>query len=156
MDLPELCTNPELVLPAILEHLTGCPLLAMVANPDSSNVRIDWQTFATNTTPWLTDVLRLVLHGKPEIYYLSYTATTANRIPLSEPSKIVAHNLTLQGATLVNSHKLILYCNSSKQIEAGELHVTFIHYQLYDDQFGRINPKNLLLRLKEHNRNQQA
>ncbi|RDC62571.1 hypothetical protein [Adhaeribacter pallidiroseus] len=146
--LPNTISNPIATLQHLLEFLTGSQLIDLVTNPDGSTIRLDWQLPAKTKMFWLTRILRLVLMGQPNLFYLSYPQTTSDRPPITAREKILSKNLILQGAQMSGSQALILYGHSAQPVEAGELHLNLKNYQLYDDQYGRIDVADFLLRLR--------
>ncbi len=145
--LPNSISNPVTTLQHLLEYLTGSQLMDIVTSPDGSTIRLDWQLPAKTKISWPTRILRLVLMGQPKMFYLSYTQNTADRQPIIERESIISKNLILQGARIGGPQTLILYGHSPQRVEAGELHVNLKNYQLYDDQYGRINAPDVLLHL---------
>ena len=145
--LPNSISNPVTTLQHVLEFLTGSQITDIVTSDDGSTIRLDWQLPAKTKISWPTRILRLVLIGQPKLFYLSYTQNTADRQPITKRESILSKNLILQGARIGGPQTLILYGHSPQQVEAGELHLNFKNYQLYDDQYGRISAPDVLLRL---------
>lgn len=145
--LPNSISNPVNSLQSLLELLTGSQLTDLVTSPDKSTIRLDLQLSPRIKLLGTSNILRLVLTGQPEVFYLSYTQTLTDRQPITEEENIRSKNLILQGARLSGPQTLIVYGHSPQQLEAGELHLNFKNFQLYDEQYGRIQAADLLLRL---------
>ena len=145
--LPNSISNPVNSLQSLLELLTGSQLTDLVTSSDRSTIRLDWQLPSAINSPGPNSILWLVLIGHPEVFYLSYTQAIADRQPISDEKSIRSKNLVLQGARVSGSQTIIVYGHSPQQVEAGELHLIFKNFNLYDEQYGRIQAADLLQQL---------
>lgn len=90
----------------------------------------------------------LVLEGCSHLFFLSYSQTQENRVPIDKTGDIFSKGLMIQGIELRNRESsvvmskdgFIIYCNSYlNMVEAGELHLKANAFQLYDQEFGRVS-----------------
>ncbi len=85
-------------------------------------------------------IIRLVLTGNPQVYFLSYLQVAAQRERITEPKLILENNLLVQGVAAPEKQKIILYGGSPNQVAAGELHLSFSSFTLYDEHYGKLDP----------------
>ncbi len=128
--------NPAGSLQNLLEIFIGSRLLDIVLSSGKENIRLDLDTTSALNQEIKPQIVRIVLNGYPDFYYSSYTETTAIRRRISDPATILQNELELQGAIASGPQTLILFCRSNQAIAAGELHLTFTHYKLYDEDYG--------------------
>ncbi len=128
--------NPAASLQNILGIFFGSKLLDIVVGSNGENIRIDLDTRSANNKEIKTPIIRVVLLGNPSLHYSSYTETTAVRRKISDPDLILSNELELQGAIASGPHTLVLFCRSSQAIAAGELHLSFTNFTLYDEEYG--------------------
>ncbi len=109
-------------------------------NYDGKTLRLVVESVMASNFIQGTDVLNLVLTNCTEVFYLSYTQSLENREIQDVPDQIFSKGLAVQGVECREITHFIIYCNSYlNTVEAGELHVTATGFQLYDQEFGRIN-----------------
>ncbi|QMU28547.1 hypothetical protein [Adhaeribacter radiodurans] len=83
-----------------------------------------------------TAIIRVVLTGNPTLFYTSYTETSAARRKVTDPVTILSSEPELLGAIASGPHTLVLFCRSRHIIAAGELHLSFTNFNLYDEDYG--------------------
>lgn len=84
--------------------------------------------------------INLVLQNCPSVSYLSYTQPVAGRNELRDLTQIFSKSLVIQGVEGRLNYYYLIYCNSAlNKLEAGELHLRTSAFQLYDQEFGRVD-----------------
>lgn len=125
-------------LTSIFQVLTGSRLMAF--DFSAQRLRFTLQTRLAGLLLAGSDQLNLVLDGCRHFYYLSYTNLPADRHPNYNLFPLFQKHPEVQGITSPEPDKYILFTSlpAAAIIEAGELHFTATHFQLYDQAFGKI------------------
>ena len=131
-----------LILKQIINSLAGCQLIGIV--PNTKTIRLDFITQHSLAQIKDFKIIRLVLEGHTNLFYRSYTEVAAHRTNLTDFNTILYKELFIQSAEETPLNSVIIYCNSLKMVEAGELHIHFTSFQFYDEHYGKLN--NDLLR----------